>query len=848
MNIIRSSLFLRITISVILVVSIIFFISLFSIQRRTYDILFEITENTLLKEADSVSNKINEFFSRNNFVVKEMAVNRQIINFLNDVKNRDEIKLNDNYNDIIKTLSDIQKLDERIALVWIADFDSSYVISHNEWNSPADWYITQRDWYKDVMKDGDFSVTEPYVDAVTGKMVVSIVKAIRNENSDLIGFAAIDLMIDYISEFLKSYNFGESGYVFLMTKDKRILYHSGRGDSIRLSEFKDNYPDIVENMSDLKSGFDSFYYEDIKKFIGYAPILSNGWSVGAILREDEFNKNIESIRTLILYIDIVGILLLFAVLYLVLHENLKDIKRLILKVEDYSQGKKNIDFYIDSKDEIGKLSKALSNMQFVIDKQNRDLYKANKILKDINEEVYEKNEMLTASEEELKAQLQEIQAQNEEIDFLANHDSLTNLPNRRKFMERVNRVMNRGKKGSIILMDIDNFKVINDTKGHVYGDEVLKELAKILESFDKENIFVSRFGGDEFLILLEDLDNPEFISVFIEELKNKFEKIFFVDGYRIEIKFSIGISIFPKDSKDINQLIMYADLALYEVKSSGKNGYRFFDMDMINYLLNKSNIDAIIKQAIENDGFKILYQPQINIKTGEVNTFEALIRFKNHNISPSSFIPISEENGSIIKIGRIVTQKVIEQLSLWKRRGVKIIPVSINFSPLQLHDNEYFNFLMEQLSINDISPNFIEIEITENVFLNYTEQTLNLFNRLRNKGIKISIDDFGTGYSSLSYLTNLPIDKVKLDKSVNDKFLRLNNIRVMDSLIMLVHSLNLEVVAEGIEDYEQIKRLKVGNCDLVQGYYFSKPVDVSEVENLLKENIFYDKLRFGGDL
>jgi EAL domain-containing protein (putative c-di-GMP-specific phosphodiesterase class I) len=241
------------------------------------------------------------------------------------------------------------------------------------------------------------------------------------------------------------------------------------------------------------------------------------------------------------------------------------------------------------------------------------------------------------------------------------------------------------------------------------------------------------------------------------------------------------------------------------------------------------SVKSIIKKAIENDGFKVVYQPQIAIPSGEVIGYEALLRLENSSISPSDFIGIAEEDGSIIQIGRIVTEAVFKQMYDWKRSGLKLKPVSINFSTVQIQDYEYKNFLFEQLKKYEIDPKLIVIEITESIFLENKETTIAFLNELRSSGIKIAVDDFGTGYSSLSYLTFLPIDTIKLDRTLNIKFLELENISVMDSLISLAHSLNLKVVAEGIEEKEQVKRLIVGKCDVIQGYFFSGPLDAEDV-------------------
>jgi EAL domain-containing protein (putative c-di-GMP-specific phosphodiesterase class I) len=226
----------------------------------------------------------------------------------------------------------------------------------------------------------------------------------------------------------------------------------------------------------------------------------------------------------------------------------------------------------------------------------------------------------------------------------------------------------------------------------------------------------------------------------------------------------------------------------------------------------------------------MVYQPQVDISSGEVIGYEALIRLKNQKLSPSDFIPVAEGEGMIITIGRIITKLVVEQMHKWQQRGYELKPVAINFSAVQMHDLGYKNYLLDLLKSNDVKPELIVIEITENIFLENKETTIVFLNELRAYGIKIAIDDFGTGYSSLSYLTFLPIDAIKLDRTLSIKFLELENIAVMDSLIALAHSLNLKVIAEGIEECQQVKRLIVGNCDAIQGFYFNKPLEAEEVE------------------
>ncbi len=432
--------------------------------------------------------------------------------------------------------------------------------------------------------------------------------------------------------------------------------------------------------------------------------------------------------------------------------------------------------------------------------------------------------------------------QDEYIEHLANHDYLTNLPNRMNFMNRLRIELSKSNPGAILLLDIDDFKGVNDTLGHVYGDKMLQEISNRLRSIADDHLFVSRFGGDEFLILIMKEDNIEVIMTYLLKLLKLFEKAITLDKNEYLVKFSIGITCYPHDSEDIDQLIMNADTAMYNMKNTGKNNYMFYSNDMQDEVKDKAKVEAILRSALKNDGFVLVYQPQVNVLTGEIVGFEALLRLRDYKIPPSRFIAIAEDTGLIKEIGRWVTGEAISQIAKWKEKGLELKPIAINFSSKQIRDLDYIKFLEETLKIMDVEPKYIEIEITESILLEKSDNTIDFLNQLKKVGMKIALDDFGTGYSSLNYLTFIPVDKIKLDKSLCEKFLSLDNFKVMDSLIALVHSLNLEITAEGIEEVEQYNRLKIGGCDYIQGYLFSKPLNSEDIEKIYDCNFLKDLL------
>ena len=427
-----------------------------------------------------------------------------------------------------------------------------------------------------------------------------------------------------------------------------------------------------------------------------------------------------------------------------------------------------------------------------------------------------------------------IKKQEAEIEKLANIDPLTDIPNRRNFKGVLQKSIDDGMQGAVILLDLDNFKEINDTMGHVFGDFVLKDVAKKLKSVESDKLRVSRFGGDEFLLEIFDVKDKNEIIYIMKSLINKFRKKIIIEDEIVFITMSMGITMYPEDSGLADELIMNADLAMYSVKTTGKNNYAFYSSDMRTKAKDRTRIEKILRQAIDHDGFKLLYQPQVEVETGKICSSEALIRLKEYNISPGEFIPIAEDNGIVIPIGRWVTEKVISQLSKWQDSGYDIKPVSINFSAKQLADDKYFDFLTSMLEKYRVNPKYIEIEITESIFFDEEIETIELLEKLRSLGITISLDDFGTGYSSFSYLTYLPLDKLKLDKSLSERFIANNNEEVIESMIALAHSIGLKVIAEGIETKEQFDVIRDSDGDIIQGYYFSKPIEADKMIKLEK--------------
>lgn len=421
-----------------------------------------------------------------------------------------------------------------------------------------------------------------------------------------------------------------------------------------------------------------------------------------------------------------------------------------------------------------------------------------------------------------------------ELEKLAEHDELTGLYNRRLFREHLQAAITEGRKGIVVLIDIDDFKNINDIHGHIFGDQILIEFSNAAKDIIGERGTCYRFGGDEFLVIFEGELSLSRIKRTAREIREAIQnRMATVTPNRITM--SVGIARYPEQGTDVNTLLKKADVAMYDAKDAGKNQTKLFVDDMLIVLDKKINIEKHIQHALANDGFEMHYQPIVDAATEEIVSFEALIRFKDRAFSPFEFINVAETSGLILRLGHWILEDVLSTMANWLEADYQVRPVAINLSPRQLMDPTFRAYFFSLIHHYGISSDLIEIEITENVLLENEEENLTILKALRSAGIAVSMDDFGTGYSSLNYLTFLPIDKVKIDKSLKDQFMLHEHSEILSGIIMMVHGLGYKVVAEGIESIEELERLRALGCDQIQGYYFSRPLPKEEVEKIFKQ-------------
>ncbi len=428
----------------------------------------------------------------------------------------------------------------------------------------------------------------------------------------------------------------------------------------------------------------------------------------------------------------------------------------------------------------------------------------------------------------------------EHMTHLANHDVLTGLPNRKRFLDRLSDAM-AGEKpsGAVFFLDLDHFKEVNDTLGHLVGDQLLQTVARRLLSTVRKSDLVARLGGDEFAILMAGAITAKPAEEHAQRIIKALARPFQIDSNTLHIGVSIGIAFFTDGPLIVEDAVRNADLAMYRAKTEGRNTYRFFQPDYDLELRRRLELEADIRNAISDNEFQLHFQPKVDIDSDRIIGAEALIRWrhpKHGPLGPGEFIPAAERSGLIVPLGDWVIRQACAQLREWSSRGMPPLSIAVNLSPIQLKDDAFLTSVKEHWEQTGLDPSLLEFEITESVVMHDVDHSMGVMRHLSNMGFGLSIDDFGTGYSSLSYLRRFPIDKIKIDKSFVTEMTDDNDAAaIVGTIIGLGRSLNLGVVAEGVETTPQLNQLKRLGCDEGQGYLFSRPLPVIDFESLLSK-------------
>ena len=453
---------------------------------------------------------------------------------------------------------------------------------------------------------------------------------------------------------------------------------------------------------------------------------------------------------------------------------------------------------------------------------------------------------LKKSIEKLQDEVLEHQKTQEQIKYIAYHDTLTGLPNRNLLNEllvhSITLAERNNKCMAVLFLDIDGFKMINDSKGHGMGDQILQEVAeRLLKTLRKSDV-IARHGGDEFIVIIEELDNCSGVELIANKIVNCFQEPFHLENQDYFLTTSVGVAVYPADGQTPDMLIKNADIAMYKAKENGKNQYLFCTPVMKDVANETMELSTNLYRAIEKNELELYYQPQLSCHNNQIMGVEALIRWRHPVmglISPAKFIPIAEKTGLILPIGEWVLRTACQQNKKWQEQGLPKIRMGVNLSLRQFHNNDLLNLVEAVLKETKLAPQYLELEITETIAMKEKSYIINTLNAFRQIGVSIAIDDFGTEYSSLSYLKHLPVDRLK----VAMQFIRGIGIDHKDEalakgIIVLAKSIGMNVIAEGVETKEQLEFLKNHNCDEIQGYYFFKPLAEAEMTKLL---ITYNK-------
>jgi diguanylate cyclase (GGDEF)-like protein/PAS domain S-box-containing protein len=432
-------------------------------------------------------------------------------------------------------------------------------------------------------------------------------------------------------------------------------------------------------------------------------------------------------------------------------------------------------------------------------------------------------------------------AMTQKMSHLAEHDVLTSLPNRSLLNDRLEHgialACRNGRQMAILFIDLDHFKHINDSLGHLIGDRILKAVAQRITPCIRNSDTVSRQGGDEFVVLLSEINRPEDAGVIAEKILLAVMEPYTIDSHYLHLTASIGVSVYPNDGRDASTLIQYADTAMYHAKEKGRNNSQFFKEDMNVRAEERQIITGDLRHALIRGEFFLVYQPKINLVTGTITGFEALIRWRHPTrgiLYPNAFIPIAEECGLIIPIGEWVLHEACTQARQWLAEDLKIKTIAVNISAVEFRSVPFFDGVCRILRTTELDPNYLEIELTETAVMRDFEETSVILHALSAMGVRITVDDFGTGYSNLSYLKRFPINALKLDRSfIHDLPDSADVSTIVSSVVRMAHGLHLRVVGEGVETLQQLQFLQRHDCAEAQGYYFSKPVDPDECRSLL---------------
>lgn len=742
----------------------------------TKSILIEQAEENLALENEKLSNSISKIFEQKGEAVYQLSIIPVIQQFMQANLTQQNIRAFPDYEKLQKLLTTIDNRNDDFFHVSIIHEKNNYFISGHNYISDPTYEVTSRPWYAEASRAEGLAYSSPYVDYESGEQAILITYPLFVDQEKH-GYFSATVHMNLIAETLHQ----------LEQDGKRIILISSQGDVLydlenAWGDFQTTKINAVQNTQ-----FD----KDAERYYASSRHLEAlGWDVVVYVPEKMILAPLTSFENKIRITWISAVVLLLLSLALILHHFLKDIPIIVDRINEIKNGNFSQKLSIKRHDEVGEIALAIDNMA------------------------------------------EQIQHQMTVLDYHASHDSLTGLANRTSLENTLRQWIEDATKEDAILLaflDLDQFKSINDSKGHAHGDALLIEVGKRVQNSLPENAFLSRFGGDEFVLILKTCESElQQAYELIEHIHASFVHPFHLFKHQIYITTSIGISIFRADAHTPEQLLVNADTALYQAKRSGRNRVYYYNYELKKQMEKELQLKSGLRDALLNEQFFLHYQPQYHLNNPNKMSVEALLRWKHPDlgmISPADFIPLAEKTGLIVEIGDWVIEASLKMYKRMKEQGLPLNRIAINISAIQFQEAEFVQKLQQKLQQYDIPPNALEIEITESIIIKQPDEMIKKLIELSDLGIQIALDDFGTGYSSLNYLRTMPIDVVKVDRSFivqieEDQVQK----SILKTIIALGHKLDFQVVAEGIEEQSQVAILEEMAVDIIQGYYFSKPL------------------------
>lgn len=891
------------------------------------------SKKALSQDAKQIATEIDKFIEKNIVIVEQMKTNQDYQAITEGLNTREEKRQHPLFNVITQELQTIKASDPNISLAYLGITKSNDLISSTpDFDPKPDYDLNKRLWYIETLKSRGVTVTSPYIDIVTEKMVVSITTPIL-KNNNVIGAMGIDLLVSDISELMKTYQVGTNGYTLLINKDGSIFYHPDTRQ-VAVGEQTDPYAYLEPYMTQITSG-DSGVIEyslgNNAKYIAYVPTQSSNWIVATVIPRSEV---LAPLNQFIFSLFFISLALLFLIALFI-----KRMTRLISEpivtisasVESFSREDQEInlpDDLYNREDEIGILSRGLKMMSHRITQYIEEVQTNNEAL---NEEIDKRRvvqsqlemilELLSGTDEGIfilnddffciyhnaafsriigipeaeiptlnlsennilidqplidslqmnpvwSGEIEYVQNSEEtlflflriskvknggddyyignitnltahkqiekDIYYLKYFDHLTKLNNKvfldESGVELINGDTNNANNHALILINIDNFRIINEAKGFDFGNKVLIALANRLKNLISDQDVLARLGNDEFGILKAHVSSNEDLYEYILDLSKELERQIDINDEELIIDVSIGISLYPSDANHYAKLLKTAASALNNVKANKGRRFEFYDKEINSLSIQKYEMQNKLRNALSNQEFILHYQPQVDMATNQIIGLEALIRWNSPNgmVPPGSFIPIAEASNLIIPLGEWVLENACEFGNKLAARGYQT-PIAVNLSMLQFKAPYIGELIQSILTRTHLPPELLELEITEGILMDNEDECESILSEFHRMGIQVSIDDFGTGYSSLSYLKKFAVDKIKIDRSFIKGIPHYDNGTIAKVIIELAGNFNLQVIAEGVETPEQIDFLLKNNCHIAQGFYYAKPLGEDEL-------------------